>query len=120
MSTQGGSDRHREPRFEIGQAIEVAFARESFFQAVGLNISRTGILCETNTRLDTYTRVQLVINLDYDGELETVNCEGMVMRIEEAGDRFHVGIKFTDMPEYLKAELSRYVDSLEETGGEGV
>ena len=109
-------ERRRAPRFKINQMIEIGFGSESFMEAAGLNISESGILCETADFVDPGARIFLRLSITIDNDEKNINCEAVVARSEKSGDRYHTGIAFTDMQDSDKQLLVLFLNSLEKNG----
>lgn len=88
-------ERRRAPRFAIQHLIELSFGRETFVRATGVNISSSGLLCNTDPPIEPYTRVFLSLKLPTEGREEIVNCEGIVVRSEPASAGANTAIVFT-------------------------
>jgi len=109
-------ERRRAPRFKIHQMIEVGFGSESFMEAAGLNISESGILCETADFVDPGARIFIRLSITMDNDEKHINCEAVAARSEKSGDRYHTGIAFTDMNDADKSQLARFLGKLEKKG----
>jgi hypothetical protein len=91
------TDRRQDPRFSIEQIVEISFGREAFVRGSGINISKTGILCETDGYLEPSSQVSLQLTIQMGSEIHRFNCEGIVVRTDEAKGTFQSGISFTDL-----------------------
>ena len=101
------SERRHDQRFSIEQIVEVSFGRETFVRGSGINISRTGILCETDGYLEPSSQVSLQMTIQMDSQIHRFNCEGIVVRTDEIKGSFQSGISFTD----LEAQDARKLDA---------
>ena len=87
--------KERAPRFEIQQMVQVNLGREEFIAAEGVNISESGMLCETDEPVDPGTRVFLMIGVpDAPPEKVVTIAEAMVVRSEEIEGGYLQGVKF--------------------------
>ena len=108
-----GKERRKSPRFDVNQMVKLSHhGKESFVGAMGLNISDTGILCETNQSLELYSRVFLMLSLVFKHESLEITCEGIVMRSVKDKKVYDVGIEFTAMREEDAAKLQTFLDYL--------
>ena len=92
-------ERRRSPRFTIEHVIELSYGRESFVNARGFNISKTGLLCTTDTYIEPYTTVFLAINVPVGPGGHTINCEGIVLRSTEEDEGYTTAISFMSFRE---------------------
>ncbi len=83
----------------IEHVIELSYGRESFVNARGLNLSKTGLLCTTDTYIEPYTTVFLAINVPAGPEGQTINCEGIVLRSTEEEEGYTTAISFMSFRE---------------------
>lgn len=93
------AERRHEIRFSIDQIIELSFGRESFLHAIGINISKTGLLCATDSYLEPYAEVSLLLTIPVGSENHRVGCDGIVVRSEIEQTRYLAGISFTSLSE---------------------
>ena len=84
----------RSPRFTIHQLVEIQFSVETFIQAEGINLSETGVLCSTESPVDPYTKVFIMIEMQLKEGNYTLKTEGVVVRCEKMNGDFQVGIQF--------------------------
>lgn len=88
-------ERRRAERFSIQHLIELDYGKEQFVRASGINISSSGLLCQTEPAIELYTRVFLSLKLPSKNGEEIINCEGIVVRSDQDGSTFTTGISFT-------------------------
>lgn len=93
------TERRHDPRFSVEQIVEISFGREAFVRGTGINISKTGILCETDGYLEPTSQVSLQLTIQIGSQIHRFNCEGIVIRTDEANGTFQSGISFTDLRE---------------------
>lgn len=89
------TERRKSTRFDIAQFVEVSFTKENFIKAEGINISESGILCETAEPPEPYAQIYLLLPTP-DGK-ETFELEGVVVRAEKVKSKYHVGVEFTHL-----------------------
>ena len=108
-------ERRRAGRFAIEQMVELSYGRETFVHASGINLSRTGLLCKTDTFLEPYTEVSIVLNFPVDGDTRRIECSGIVIRsVEENGD-FKTGISLSALSNVDAETLTAYLKIQEPT-----
>ena len=88
-------ERRREGRFAIEQMVELSYGHESLVHASGINLSRSGLLCKTDTSLEPYTEVSIVLNFPVDGDTHRIECSGIVIRSVEENGLFKTGISLS-------------------------
>ena len=88
-------ERRRSKRVEVTQAIDMGCSTENFIQAKSVNISRHGILLECPEPVELCDRIYLMLNFEGKSDKE-YTCEGLVVRSEKSGDKYHVAVEFTD------------------------
>ena len=103
------AERRHEDRFSIDQMVELSFGRETFLHATGINISKTGLLCATDSYVDPYSQVSLMLTLPADPEPYRMSCEGIVVRSEVEESQFLAGISFTSLEEADTKALASYL-----------
>ena len=109
------SERRRDTRFEINQIVEMSFGRETFLHATGLNVSKTGMLCETDSYLEPYTQVSFMMSLPIGSVTVRISCEGIVVRSDIESDRYLAGISFTSMSDEDAQTLDKFLKSQKST-----
>lgn len=114
------TERRRSPRFHISQLVEVAYGREYFLQAAGIDISENGLLCETAEAPEKGSHVFLLLEVRgeypgcHDGQPESIQIEGYVARTESAEEGYYVGIDFSEIPdEPTRNALHCIIDNLQ-------
>lgn len=97
-----GAERRRHARIDISsivtlsQLIKISMGKERFVASRAVNISAGGILCDTGSKVERYSRVYLLLSVpEGDGHRE-IPCEGIVHRASHGSHgRYHVAIEFT-------------------------
>ncbi|MBN2049494.1 MAG: PilZ domain-containing protein [Spirochaetales bacterium] len=92
-------ERRKYIRFNICQAIEVSFSRETYLSMEGVNISETGMLCRSQSNVETGSRLFLMFNFPEGKDAEVVRCEGIVVRCQEDQGGYRIGIQFSTIEE---------------------
>jgi Tfp pilus assembly protein PilZ len=99
----------RSTRFPITQLVDVSNNKEDFYHAQGINISETGLLCETDEALDIHSEIYIMLTID--GEEEALELQGSVSRVEKKGKKFQVGIKFNELIEEDLELLEKFIQA---------
>lgn len=106
--------KNRSPRFTIHQLVEIQFAQETFFQADGINLSETGVLCSTESMIEPYTKVFIMIEMPLREGQYTLKTEGIVMRCEKGNGGYHIGVQFDSLFQSEKEKLKEYLEVIAE------
>jgi hypothetical protein len=85
------------PRFEVNQLVELDAGRETFVRAHAANLSRGGILCETDEECELHSTVFIMMTLSLNEGDRIIKCEGVIVRSEPDGDHWETGISITSM-----------------------
>lgn len=93
------AERRNEIRFSIDQMVELSFGRETFLHATGLNLSKTGLLCATDSYLEPYSQVSLMMSIPVGSQTHRLSCDGIVVRSEIEDKQYLAGISFTSLVE---------------------
>ena len=111
------SERRRHPR--IFKKIPLKLKIDSFdLTTETLNISSSGVYCQTDKYIEPMTKVNIVLLLPLKLKNNTtvtkkVTCEGVVVRTEKnpAGDKFNIAIFFSDVPKADVENINRYIET---------
>lgn len=107
-------EKRQYPRYEIEQMVKIAFNNiETISYARGLNISKSGILCEVDQSIDMDEKIYFVISLPGTDERK-IEIQAQVVRVEEInnGSKFLIALVFLFMEESNKKLLNGYIDSI--------
>ena len=104
-------ERRRHHRFDLQQLVELSFGRERFVHAEGIDISRSGIRCQTSEELDVSSTVSIYFTLQEDEEdPETLNAEAVVKRCDALEEEFYdVGMEFSSLSPKAERLLDEYL-----------
>jgi len=81
------------------------------------NISRSGVYCRVNKRIEPMTKlkIHLLLSSPEEGKKETrkVSCEGVVVRSEpiKDGEGYHLAVFFSDITKRDAEYITDYVDA---------
>ncbi len=109
-------DRRRHPR--INEQLHFKLNTEDFdVIAETMNLSCIGAYCQVNKNIPLMTNLKIFLALPYgDGgvELDYVECNGVVVRVEEAGSeaninsKYNIAIYFNDIEESDKEKIENF------------
>jgi len=110
--SENPSEKRRHRRFAVRQMIEMAFPRETFFTAEGINLSEGGMYCRTDYPIEPYTKVYFMLNIPDGASDSVLRAEGTVIhtRSEDGGTVF--GVSFEDFPPADVNAIRAYLDSI--------
>jgi len=104
-------ERRKGPRFPIEQFIDLSFGRENYIKATGINLSESGILCELESPLDPYSNVYILLKIT---EKETIELNGVIIRVDKKGKKYIAGIEFgDDLYDEDRTKLKKYLKSVQ-------
>jgi hypothetical protein len=102
-------DKRKFERFTISQIFEIEFMKEKVFSARGLNISKGGLLCETEYPIEPMARVFLVFRLPGSRSGRVLRTEGTVIHVKRRGEMNEFGVTFGDITEEDKENILTYL-----------
>jgi len=110
-------ERRKHPR--IFKKLPLKLKINSFDLATEtLNISSSGVYCQTDKYLEPMTKVSIVLLLPLRLKNNTVvtkkvSCEGVVVRTEKSreGNKFNIAVFFSDVPKTDAENISRYIET---------
>jgi hypothetical protein len=105
------SERRKYPRFEIAQAIEIRFPKETGFYAEGIELSEAGIRIQTDRDLGLNARLFILIQTG-DGPDDTFYFDGVVLRIIFKGKNSLYAVGITDISTEDKEKLKAFIGTL--------
>lgn len=97
----------RAKRFNITQLVDISNNRENFISAQGVNISESGILVEADEDMEIHASAYFL--LEYPGSDESFEIEGIVVRSEKKGKKFHIAMEFTFDFSEQKKEVKKFI-----------
>ena len=101
-------DKRKSKRFPIRQLVDISPTKENFLKATGLNLSETGILCKLESEeVDNYANVFLM--LDIPGSEDSLQVEGIVVRIEKQKADTLIAIEFSNLDDAEKKIISKII-----------
>ena len=104
-------ERRRSPRYVLHQLVSLGFAREKYIRAEAVNISTHGIGCMSDSAVDLYTRVFIMLQGEPSEEHPPISCEGIVVRCQKVKDgEYDLGIEFTDIFEFDLQRIAKLED----------
>ena len=106
-------ERRVHKRFDINQAITLTFPKENYINAVGINISKTGLLCKTDIFLDSYTRIFLMLSIPIGNDNKSFSCEAIVIWCQKENEEYDAGLQFVELFDEQKEIIQNYINELE-------
>jgi len=102
-------DKRKDERFSISQIFEIEFMKEKVFSARGLNISKGGLLCETEYPIEPMARVFLVFHLPRSRSRRALRTEGTVIHVRKKGEMYEFGVTFGDITDEDREAIFTYL-----------
>ena len=90
-------EKRSHPRFAVNQLVEVDFGHERYISAVGVNLSKNGVLCITEEECPLYSTVLLMMTVPHKKKQRIINLEGIVSRSVCKKHGWETGINITSM-----------------------
>ena len=115
MSPRPSMDRRRAPRVDTRLPLSLG-ERTAELLTTTHNISASGAYCTVRKFLAPMTKLQVRMELPNDGHLVSIECRGVVVRVEppEPAPRratYRVAIFFSDLSERNRALISQFVQA---------
>ncbi len=83
--------------------------REIYIPVKGINISEGGMSFRTEESLAINSLVQFQLAIHIGDKSKTINCQGVVRRVEPEEDGWSGAIEFTNMKDEHKKLIHEYV-----------
>ena len=104
-------EKRKHNRFKINQMCEIYMGREIYIPVKGINMSEGGLSFRTEESLAISSIVNFQIAVYKGDKCKTIDCQGVVRRIEFKGDDYSGAIEFTDLSNENKKVIRDYVKS---------
>jgi c-di-GMP-binding flagellar brake protein YcgR len=108
------NERRRYKRYDIHQMIKMSLTKkEEVYNAKGINISKSGLLCETEQKIFVGTMIYLLITIpSIDKEIK-IEIQAKCVRLEtiETDKKFRIAMEFDHIEENSKKALFEYIDN---------
>jgi hypothetical protein len=105
-------ERRKTPRLGLHQCVQITFfGRETFVDAEALNISESGMLCSSPTLVDNLDKIFVMVDLPIGGEVEKIQCTGVVMYTQTRENKHFFGVQFIDLAPHTRDIIGRYIKS---------
>lgn len=98
--------------------VDIAFPRETFFHADGVNLSEGGMLCRTNYDIEPLSQIFCMVNVESDEGPLMLKTRGTVIHTRREGDEVFFGVSFDELDESEKSALRSYLERLEGEAGD--
>ena len=102
------SERRKHHRFNIAQAIEIEFPKETIFDAAGIDLSETGLRIKTERDMDAYARIFIMIATG-GGEDDKFYFDAVVVWKKGAHGNFEYGLKIADIDAGSAQKLKKFI-----------
>jgi len=90
------NDKRRRERTPMNQIIELSTSDGNTVKVEGINISESGMLCQSESEIPQGTFVLFHMSLPGGKPDMLLKCEGIVLKCTKASGKFNVVIDFTD------------------------
>jgi len=102
-------EKRKHNRFKINQMCEIYMGREIYIPVKGVDISEGGLSFSTEESLAISSIVHFQIAIYIGNKSRTIDCEGVVRRVEFDGEAFSGAIEFTSLSKDSKKIISEYM-----------
>lgn len=103
-------ERREYNRYPFESEVELSLNEGKYIQASGVNISENGILVNSSSPVEMYTRMLLVFALPFNGGTREITCEGTVIRVEPSTEGYSTAIFFTSIRKDDRDTLCDFID----------
>lgn len=97
-------------RFKINQMCEIYMGREVYIPIKGVDLSEGGVSFKTEESLAISSIVNFQIALYIGKKSKTIDCEGVVRKVNLHGDSYTGAIEFTGQSASNKKIIHEYVN----------
>lgn len=104
-------EKRKHNRFKINQMCEIYMGREIYIPVKGINMSEGGLSFRTEESLAISSIVNFQIAIYMGTKSRTIDCEGVVRRVDFKGDDYSGAIEFTNLSNENKKIIREYVKS---------
>ena len=109
-----GAEHRKHPR--INERLQVKLKTNHFdIVTETINLSCIGAYCQANKYIPLMTVLDIVLALpcvDKEGKFEYVECDGLVVRVENANTRnaYNIAIYFSEIKDSEKQKIESFVE----------
>ncbi|HOP64259.1 MAG TPA: PilZ domain-containing protein [Spirochaetota bacterium] len=104
-------DKRKHKRFKINQMCEIYMGREIYIPVKGVNISEGGMSFRTEETLEINSLVEFQLALYIGDKSKTIDCQGVVRRINFDKDDYKGAIEFSNLSEENRKIIREYIKS---------
>jgi hypothetical protein len=104
-----GAEKRKYNRFKINQMCEIYMGREIYLPVKGINLSEGGISFKTEESIAISSIVNFQLAIESGNKSRTIDCHGVVRRIEFNGDKYTGAIEFSDLSSENKKVIREYL-----------
>ncbi|MDM8525633.1 PilZ domain-containing protein [Desulfococcaceae bacterium HSG8] len=105
-------ERRKYPRIDKRMTFELQIEDEAI-TAEMINLSINGAYCRVNKPLPLMASLKIVFVLVYGNDVDYVECEGVVVRVEEIlpeNKRYNIAIFFNDIEVSEKKKIESFIE----------
>ena len=106
------TEKRNQARFKMYQMIQMTVGKEEYVACEGINISKTGMLCRIDRKIDHAAQFYLLFEVPLQSGNYEISCEGMVAHSHKTDDGYEIGVHFTDLFEDDERILETYLAEL--------
>ncbi|HNX22531.1 MAG TPA: PilZ domain-containing protein [Spirochaetota bacterium] len=104
-------EKRKHKRFKINQMCEIYMGREIYIPVRGLNMSEGGLSFKTEESLAISSIVNFQLAIHIGDKSRTIECEGVVRRVNSSREDYLCAIEFTNLTNENKKIIREYVNS---------
>jgi len=117
MKNRNGFEEKREyPRISRRLTFEIQ-TEDAVISAETINLSCSGVCCRVSKHIPPMTNLRIVLALIYDNtatQVEYVECEGMVVRVEAVSSSdslYNIAIFFNEIEESEREKIMDFIEA---------
>jgi hypothetical protein len=103
------NENRKDNRFKINQMCEIYMGREIYIPVKGVDLSEGGVSFKTDESIAISSIVNFQIAVYIGNKSKTIDCEGVVRRVNLHGDSYTGAIEFTGLSAENKKIIHDYV-----------
>ena len=101
-------ERRKHTRFNIAQAIEIEFPKETSFEATGLDLSANGIKISTAATLGLNAKIFILVQTG-EGETDKFYFDGIIAWAKPGAKHHIYGIRITDIDKGSLLKMKSFI-----------
>lgn len=110
------SERRREPRYDRNLPLRVGHDSTDGLRAESINISTRGLYCKSPRYVAPFAKLRVAVELPFvGGDTATVECEGVVVRVEPEVETvgvkdYRLAVYFLNLEDSCAELIARFVE----------